>query len=254
MGIIGGDVGYRLLRYLSPKGDSEYIADQSTSRVEELLGAQIWDDLKGKVVLDYGCEGGLDAIEIAQHGARKVIGIDTNEHAVGMATERAERAGVIDRCVFTTDAGASLEGSVDVIVSIDAFEHFADPGDVLRTMRRLLKPAGYVIATFGPIWYHPLGGHAFSIFPWAHLLFTERALLRWHKDWSKQDATRFGDIRGGLNQMTIKRFLRTINESEFQFESFEAVPIRRLRPFANRLTREFTTALIKCKLVPRSAP
>lgn len=253
MGIIGGDVGYRLLRYLSPKGDSEYIADQSTSRVAELLDAQIWDDLKGKVVLDYGCEGGLDAIEIARHGARKVIGVDTNEHAVGMARERAERAGVIDRCLFTTDAGESLVGSVDVIVSIDAFEHFADPGGVLRTMRRLLKPDGYVIATFGPIWYHPLGGHAFSIFPWAHLLFTERALLRWHRDWSKQDATRFGDIRGGLNQMTIKRFLRTVNESEFQFESFEAVPIRRLRPFANRLTREFTTALVKCKLVPRSA-
>ncbi|HEX8492573.1 MAG TPA: class I SAM-dependent methyltransferase [Pyrinomonadaceae bacterium] len=253
MGIIGGDVGYRLLCYLSPKGDSEYVADQSTSRIEELLGAQIWNELKDKVVLDYGCESGLDAIEIARHGARKVIGVDTNEHAVGMATKRAEREGVGDRCVFTTRAGEDFDGSVDVIVSIDAFEHFADPAGVLRVMRRLLKPEGYVITTFGPIWYHPLGGHAFSIFPWAHLVFTEKALLRWHRDWSKQDATRFGEIRGGLNQMTIKRFLRTINESEFQFESFETVPIRRLRLFANRLTREFTTALIKCKLVPRSA-
>ena len=253
MGIIGGEVGYRLLRYLSPKGDSVYVADQSTSRVEELLGAQIWDELKNKVVLDYGCESGIDAVEIARRGASKVIGVDTNEHAVGMASERAEREGVGDRCFFTTDAGESLQGSVDVILSFDAFEHFADPLAVLKMMRRLLKPGGYVLAAFGPIWYHPLGGHAFSIFPWAHLVFTEKALLRWHRDWSKQDATRFGEIRGGLNQMTIKRFLRTINESEFQFETFEAVPIRKLRPLANRLTREFTTAIVKCKLVPRRA-
>lgn len=251
MGIIGGSVGYQLLRYLSPKGDSEYVADQSTSRVEDLLGARIWDDLKGKVVLDYGCESGIDAVEIARHGARKVIGVDTNAHAVGMAKERAERAGVGDRCLFTTEADESFNGSVDVIVSVDAFEHFGDPLGVLRTMRRLLKNGGYVMAVFGPIWYHPLGGHAFSIFPWAHLVFTEKALLRWHRDWSKQNATRFGEILGGLNQMTIKRFQRIIAESEFEFENFEAVPIRRLRPLANRLTREFTTAVVKCKLVPR---
>jgi SAM-dependent methyltransferase len=170
-----------------------------------------------------------------------------------MAKERAEREGVGDRCVFTTRAGEDLQGSVDVILSFDAFEHFADPAAVLRVMRRLLKPDGYVIAAFGPIWYHPLGGHAFSVFPWAHLVFTEKALLRWHRDWSKQEATRFGEIRGGLNQMTIKRFLRTIDESEFQFETFEAVPIRRLRPLANRLTREFTTAIVRCKLVQRRA-
>ncbi len=251
MGIIGGNVGYQLLRSLSPKGDSEYVADQSTSRVEDLLGPSVWDDLKDKVVLDYGCESGIDAVEIARHGARRVIGVDTNEHAVGMAAERAERAGLGERCVFTTEADESFSGSVDVILSIDAFEHFADPHAVLRTMRRLLKVDGYVMAVFGPIWYHPLGGHAFSIFPWVHLVFTEKALLRWHRDWSKQDASRFGEIRGGLKQMTIKRFLKIINESEIQFETFEAVPIRRLRPLANRLTREFTTAVIKCKLVAR---
>ena len=46
-------------------------------------------------------------------------------------------------------------------------------------MESYLAPGAKVIATFGPTWYHPLGGHLFSVFPWAHLIFTERALLRW---------------------------------------------------------------------------
>ncbi|MBA3639864.1 MAG: hypothetical protein H0W53_11375 [Acidobacteria bacterium] len=137
-------------------------------------------------------------------------------------------------------------------MTFDAFEHFADPAAELRDMRRLLKKGGYIIASFGPTWYHPLGGHGFSIFPWAHLVFSEKAIMRWYGEFSKDGATQFSEISGGLSQMTIRHFEKTVAQSEFRFASFEAVPIRKLRPFANRLTREFTTAIVKCRLVPRS--
>jgi SAM-dependent methyltransferase len=184
---------------------------------------------------------------MAQRGAGRVIGIDIRDEVLAAARERALRAGVSDRCEFTT---STTEPS-DIVVSIDAFEHFEDPVGILRIMEKLLKPSGQVIATFGPTWYHPLGGHLFSVFPWAHLFFSEQALIRWRSDFKSDGATRFSEVAGGLNQMTISRFERLLNESPFEAMSLELVPIRKLRLLHNRYTREFTTAIVRCRLSKR---
>jgi hypothetical protein len=118
-------------------------------------------------------------------------------------------------------------------------------------MRKLVKDDGCVLAAFGPTWYHPLGGHLFSVFPWAHLIFTEKSLIRWRSDFRSDGATRFREAEGGLNQMTIRHFKALVGRSDFRFAEFETVPIRRIQLLANRLTQEFTTALVRCKLVPR---
>ena len=60
--------------------------------------------------------------------------------------------------------------------------------------------------------------------------------MRWYRETSASEARRFGEVRGGLNQMTIGRFERIIAQSDFEFEKLEAVPIRKLRPIANKLT------------------
>lgn len=250
MGIIGGELGYRLLRLLVPitPGNEVGTAYVGVSKVEVLFGADTWNELRGKTVVDFGCEAGFEAIDMVRHGVARVIGIDINPHALEYANNKAAEAGLADRCFFTTQTAEKA----DVIVSFDAFEHFADPLAMLRVMRGLLNENGYILACFGPTWYHPLGGHGFSIFPWAHLVFTENVLMRWYRQKSgKTDAMRFGDIRGGLSQLTIRRFEKVVAQSEFEFASFEAVPIRKLRLFANRLTREFTTAVVRCRLVPR---
>jgi SAM-dependent methyltransferase len=176
-----------------------------------------------------------------------VIGLELREHLIREARRRAQDAGVSDRCVF----GREAKERADIILSLDSFEHFADPAGVLRIMRSNLKDDGFAIIEFGPPWYHPLGGHLFSPFPWAHLIFTESSLIRWRSDFKTDGATRFGEAEGGLNQMTIRRFESIIAASDFKFADFEPVPIRKLKPIANRLTREFTTAIVRCKLVPR---
>src|SRR5215471_19364611 len=137
---------------------------------------------------------------MAQHGAALVIGVDIRQSALAAARSRAERAGVAGRCIFA-DAPPQ---PVDIIVSVDGFEHLDHPGDVLSIMRHSLKPGGHVLAAFGPTWFHSLGGHLFSISPWAHLTFTDAALLRWHADFKSDGATRFGKVEGGLNQVTIR--------------------------------------------------
>jgi hypothetical protein len=82
-------------------------------------------------------------------------------------------------------------------------------------------------------------------------VFTEKALIRWRSDFKSDGATRFHEVEGGLNQMTVRRFEQLVRHSDFEFERFQAVPIRKLRWLANRATREFTTAVVRCRLVPR---
>jgi hypothetical protein len=135
---------------------------------------------------------------------------------------------------------------------MDSFEHFADPAGILLIMNTLLKPAGEVLASFGPTWYHPLGGHLFSVFPWAHLVFSKKALIRWRSTFKTDGATRFSEVAGGLNQMTIAKFEEVVASSPLKFANLELVPIRKLHPIHNRLTREFTTAIVRCRLIKRT--
>ena len=116
-------------------------------------------------------------------------------------------------------------------------------------MHSLLKPGGVVMVSFGPTWYHPLGGHLFSVFPWAHLVFSESALVRWRADLRSDKATRFCEVEGGLNQMTIARFERLVRGSRFKLETLQTVPIRALRRVHCHVTREFTTAVVRARLV-----
>ena len=252
IGFVGGDLGYRILRRIgagAARADEHGAADvyEGRSKLEVLFGPTFMADIAGKVVVDFGCAFGFEAIDLARHGARQVIGIDIRPWVLDEARAAAQRAGVADRCTFTE----RTHETADVIVSLDGFEHFADPSDVLEQMRAMLRPDGRVFACFGPTWLHPHGGHLFSVFPWAHLVFTEKALLRWRSDFKTDGATRFGEVDGGLNQMTIRRFEQVLEASPFRVESMTAVPIRRARWLHNRLTRELFTSVVRCQLAPR---
>ncbi len=184
---------------------------------------------------------------MAQKGAKRVIGIDIREDVLQTARQKALTAGVQKTCLFAS----STKELAEIVVSIDAFEHFADPAGILRIMNMLLQPTGEVLISFGPTWYHPLGGHLFSVFPWAHLIFSEKALIRWRSTFKTDGATRFSEVAGGLNQMTIRKFEELIEGSAFKFATLELVPIRSLRRIHTQMTREFTTAIVRCRLTKR---
>lgn len=244
------EIQFRILKAIWPgnPGSSSTNGSAGRSKLDILFGQEYLGRIAGKTIIDFGCGEGLEAIEMAQKGARRVTGMDIREDILQIARQRALAAGVQNTCVFAS----STEERADIVVSIDAFEHFADPSGILRTMDKLLGPAGEVMISFGPTWYHPLGGHLFSVFPWAHLLFSEAALIRWRSTFKTDGATRFSEVSGGLNRITIKKFEHLIQASAFECASQELVPIRKLRPLHNRWTREFTTAIVRCRLVRRS--
>ena len=105
-----------------------------------------------------------------------------------------------------------------------------------------------MLASFGPTWLHPLGGHLFSVFPWAHLIFTEQALIRWRSDFKSDGATKFSEVEGGLNQMTIRRFEKFVDESPLRFVYLNTVPIKGIRLLKHRVFREFGSSIVCCKL------
>jgi SAM-dependent methyltransferase len=249
MSFIGGALGIALLNLVSRNGAVER-CDVATayigrSKLEVLLGPTIWDQTRGKDVLDFGCGPGVEVVEIAENGAGHVIGVDLRQRWLDLGSDHAAARGVQHRCTFAPE----WEDPVDLIVSLDSFEHFADPAGVLARMRRLLRPGGRVLAAFGPTWYHPLGGHIYSVFPFSHLLFSERALVRWRALHKADGATTIAE--SGLNKMTIRRFIDLVARSPLRFARFELLPIRPLRLIASRATREFTTAAVRCELVPR---
>ena len=73
--------------------------------------------------------------------------------------------------------------------------------------------------------------------------------MRWFRDLTKDNHRTFRDV--GLNRMTVSRFEKILRQSDWQVERFEAVPIRRLRRVFSPLTREFTTAIVRCELSPK---
>jgi SAM-dependent methyltransferase len=255
MGLLGGSVGLRILQSISPDGSGGLSSDtpavySNKSKLEMLIGAGFWEEIRGRVVMDFGCGEGHEVVEMAERGARQVIGIDTRQKWLDRASELAQKRGVADRCLFVQRW--TRPAVADVIVSLDSFEHFDDPAEILALMSRILNPNGRVVACFGPTWYHPYGGHLFSVFPWAHLVFSENAMVTWRSGLPGKGRTK--SLReAGLNKMTVRRFERLIEHSPLRVESFEAVPIRRLKWLANRVSREFTTSAVRCRLAPREA-
>jgi len=252
--IIGGVFAYKILqvigiRDLSSSSADTYYADfeESKEKLEQFFGKDLSDRIKDKTVIDFGCGPGHDTIQLAKMGASKVIGIDIQERLLSIGREVAEKNSVDDRCTFTTNT----DELADIVICKDAFEHFDDPAYVLDLMTDLLKPDGHIEISFGPTWFHPYGGHLFSVFPWAHLLFTEKALIRWRADFKSDGATKFSEIEGGLNQITIRMFEQIVDESSCRIEWLETVPIRGVSLFKSKLFREFGSSIVRCKLVKK---
>ncbi len=254
MGILGGSIGLHVLRTIAPDypesnrvEDDRVEAELAETQIESFFDGGPKSALEGKTVIDFGCGDGLKAVAMAKAAPdARIIGLDIQQKHLDRASRHALQAGLEDRCSFAMDT----EERADLIVSIDAFEHFSDPLAILNIMSKLLKPNGEVLASFGPTWFHPYGGHLFSPFPWAHLIFSERALIRWRARFRHDGAQKFGEVDGGLNQMRIARFERLVEASPLAIDWLETVPIRGLEILRHRFLREFGSSIVRCRLVP----
>ena len=255
--MLGGYVGSSVLRMLTrvvgpeqvPPGD---IDARASSKLGRLFGPAVYERLAGKTVVDFGSGRGGDAVHIATRGAGHVFGVEIREDYVEEARLLAAAQGVAARCSFVNPlrdraAYESLYGCCDVVVSVDAFEHFDDPAEALREMYRLLTPGGSLLISFGPPWLHPYGAHMGHVnrMPWLHFLFRESTILAAEN----RGALRFEESSSGPNRMTVRRFERIAAASEFELLHIRALPVWGLWWFARNVwTREYFTSVVNCEM------
>lgn len=202
------------------------------------------NSIKDKFVIDFGCGHGLDTEELAQLGARLAYGIDIREDLINTNSKR----NLPNNCKFGTRLPDELKNTADVIVSVDAFEHFDDPRFILGLMYENLHPGGEAYISFGPTWFHPRGGHTFSVFPWSHLILSEDALMKWRNQYYQDGATKMHEVAGGLNKFSINKFQNIFKESEFEVLEFNCKPIRNQKWLQKILGREFATSMVSVHL------
>jgi SAM-dependent methyltransferase len=128
----------------------------------ELTG--LWGDRPGQTVLDYGCGPGNDLVGFLVHArAQRVVGVDVSEKALNLARHRLALHGIEhDRITLVrkTDADYSIplaDASVDYISCQGVLHHLSHPQDVLREMRRVLRPGGQVcimVYNRDSLWFH----------------------------------------------------------------------------------------------------
>lgn len=126
-----------LARYLDPPASTPFPLEFAY----HLLG-----NIEGKVVLDFGCGAGENAVILARRGAR-VHGIDISKSLIDLAKARMAVNGLAGRASFIVSSAHDLAlpaNSVDVVLGI-AILHHLDLALVAREVRRVLRPGGRAI-------------------------------------------------------------------------------------------------------------
>jgi len=99
-------------------------------------------------IADIGCGLGWSAIGMALAYPDAVVdGFDLDEPSIDDANRFATEHGVEDRVHFyARDAGdGDIAGEYDLALAVECVHDMAHPVPVLETMRRIVKPDGYVI-------------------------------------------------------------------------------------------------------------
>ncbi|WP_428409477.1 class I SAM-dependent methyltransferase [Hyphococcus sp.] len=229
-------------RYAAPT--RQWSVETALAQLEEAFPG-FAEKAKGKRVLDYGCGDGFQSVALAKAGAQQVLGveIEANRRAHGEAL--ASKEGV--RNVAFAER---VSGKFDIVISLNAMEHFISPEENLREMRQALAPGGRIYVSFGPLWMAPYGHHMhfFTRAPWINLLFSEKTVFHIRRLYRDDGAASWSP---GMNRMTVAMFERLIAGC-----GLRAVH-RRDRTAANLplvgkvpLVREFFVNLIDAELAP----
>jgi ubiquinone/menaquinone biosynthesis C-methylase UbiE len=158
-------------------GGMESLAQERVKFISEKVGG-----LK-QSVLEIGPGNGYVLKEFKEQGVGRAVAVDI----VDTLSEEVKKAGV--ECILTSadDMKVIPDKSFDMIVSWSALEHIPNPQKVFDECLRILKPGGYLFFRFGPLYYSPWGYHHYSTIraPYLHLLFPEKLILDYAKEYGK---------------------------------------------------------------------
>lgn len=103
--------------------------------------AKTW--VQGKDVLDLACGEGYGAAVLAQV-AHSVVGVDYDETVIQSAASRYTGSNLQFRA-GSCDAVPLVDGSLDCVVSFETLEHHDRHDEMMREVKRLLRPGGCLL-------------------------------------------------------------------------------------------------------------
>jgi SAM-dependent methyltransferase len=203
-------------------GSSDYDAAKVDWSIDDALSilTREYPDFENQVsnkrVLDFGCGTGHQSVALAKKYDCSVVGVDNNPKALEQANALRDSENLSEaRVSFVDKITDGMKGTFDVAISQNSFEHFGDPLGVLDTMRDSTTTHGRILISFGPPWFAPYGSHMhfFCKVPWLNLLFSEETIIKVRSRFRSDKATKYKDVEGGLNKMSVSRFERIIASS-----------------------------------------
>ncbi len=127
-------------RWWDPRAEFKPLHDINPLRLDYIDGIA---PLKGRVVLDVGCGGGILAESMAARGA-VVTGIDLAEKPLKVAQLHLLESGLeVDYRLVAPEALAQeAAGAFDIVTCMEMLEHVPDPSVTITACAALLKPGG----------------------------------------------------------------------------------------------------------------
>lgn len=223
--------------------------------LRDAFGPDFLDYIKSKRILDYGCGFGYQCVAMALSGAKKVVGVDISNERLEFCRQLASEYNVLDQTEFLERIVNSEENKFDLIISKNSFEHYPQPDTVIPFFRNVLREDGKILITFGPPWFAPYGSHMhfFTRVPFVNIIFPEKTVMRIRARYRSDGATRYEEVEGGLNKMTLTRFKRMIKSSGLEVVRFSPKGIRNLNCLTKiPMLNELLTVRIDCTLRKRS--
>lgn len=109
-------------------------------------------ELRGKSVLDVGCGSGRYALEFAQQGADKILGIDYAQAMIELAKSHAENVKEKAKCSFVCGhfTDYDFREQFDYTVAMGFFDYLKNPSAYLTKMKSLTRSK--IIASFPKKW------------------------------------------------------------------------------------------------------
>ncbi|WP_304511749.1 class I SAM-dependent methyltransferase [Desulfobacula sp.] len=198
------------------------------------------DIIVDKAIVDFGCGIGYQSIAMAKGRAKYVLGIDINNEGLSKARDLAQRLGIMQKVKFTNKLQDSIKGKFDIVISQNSMEHFNDPAKALNNMKSLLKLDGTILVTFGPPWFAPYGSHMqfFTKIPWVNILFSEKTILNVRAHFRNDGSTKYEEVKGGLNKITVKKFEQIILNSGLKIKYRRYDCVKGINLLGNLISRK----------------
>lgn len=120
-------------------------ASKSDAKLQAIM---LPDNLKGKRVLDLGCNEGFFCQAAKKRGAEQVVGMDMDEGFLSRAKEHARSQGLdID---FRQGSMMNLpEEQFDYVLLLSALHYIDNPAELMRRIKGVLAPGGKLVLECG---------------------------------------------------------------------------------------------------------